>query len=150
MIASTVGYDLWFVAHLIVAVSTVAVFVSMRFAATQAISSTDRSAARRRFPVRRNWAARVVHLAPLTGAVLSLSGDRDVSFNQLWVDLGLLLYVVVAFWLEAKVLPLEQRLCGAIESDGTEVAALATQFVRNLDGLLFVLTLIYVTMVVQF
>ena len=144
------GYDLWFVAHLVVAVSSVAVLASMRHAASKGVTSADLSALRQHFPPHRNWAARIVHLAPATGIILSVTGGTDVSFTRAWVGLGVGLYILLAFLLEARVLPNERALIAAIETVSEDVPPLSRSLGRRIDAALVVLGVLFLTMIVQF
>ena len=150
MIATTVGYDVVFVAHVVVALGVVVVTVGLRAAAASVRPGAERAELRRRFPDRTNWAARVLHLLPVTGVALSLMGGRDVSFARAWVGAGVAIYVLLAFWLEARVLPVERSLSRTVHGTGDVDWAIATTLGRRLDGVLVLLVLAVVTMVVQY
>jgi len=71
MIATSTTYDLVFLVHLLAAVTTLIVFVAMRFSALAVARGADEKTQRARFPSRRNYAARVLHLLPITGLTMS-------------------------------------------------------------------------------
>ena len=150
MIATTVGYDLWFVAHLIVALVSLAVVASMRFAGLSVTTKSDLQSLLRKFPDRPNWAARVVHLAPITGLILSATGGHDVALSRPWIGAGVTLYLILAVWLEARVLPLEKLVAVAIRDREQNPVALARKFVHSVDSALVLLIALYATMIIQF
>ncbi len=151
MIAATsVAYSLWFLIHLIVAAATIVIVSALRYNAQLAIDGTASSNLEARFPLRTNWAARTVHLAPLSGLVLTIIGGRDDSFARAWVGAGLALYFALAFWMEARVLPSEREVARSIRENGVPATHVAQRFSRHLDVALVLLTLILLTMVVQF
>jgi hypothetical protein len=84
MIATSITYDLVFLAHIIAAVDTLIVFFAMRSSAQAIARGADSAVQRAKFPNRRNWAARVIHVLPITGLILSLSGDSSVSLSKPW------------------------------------------------------------------
>ena len=118
MIADTVAYDLVFLVHIIAAIDTVIVFVVMRASAQAVASGADVATQRKRFPKRRNWAARVLHVLPVTGLIMSLSGDSSVSLTRPWIIVGLVGYFAAAGHLEARTLPQEQVISEVIAHDG--------------------------------
>ncbi len=147
---ANVGYDLIFVVHLLAALATVVVLVSLRVAAAGVTPTADRATLQARFPDRVDWAARIVHLAPLTGITMSLLGDGSVSFARAWVSMGLALYLVLAYLLEARVLPAERALARVLREEGVSPRDAATRVGQRLDAALLVLAVILVTMVVQY
>ncbi len=150
MIATSVAYSMWFVLHLVVALGTVLVISGLRFTAVTVLRNDELESLLTRFPDRVNWAARIVHLAPITGLILSLTGDPDVSLARAWVGAGIALYFVLAYWIEAKVLPAEREVARLLRSDQASAATAAQSMASRIDVALVLLTLILVTMIVQF
>ncbi len=150
MIAQSVPYDLLFVAHVLSAVAVIAVFVVMRFAAVSVVNGANDDEQRRKFPSRRNWAARVLHLMLLTGLSMSLIGDSSVSLARPWVGVGLLCYLAAAGHLEARTLPLERTVAEVIAHDGHASVERGRQLVRSMDTLLAIVAVALVAMLWQF
>lgn len=150
MIATSVAYDLVFVAHVIIAVTVLTVLIAMRSSAASIARGADGASQRARFPLRRNWAARLIHLLPVTGLVMSLSGDSSVSLTRPWIGVGIVCYLVAAGQLEARALPLERVVSEVIHHEGVASADRGRQLVRSLDAVLGVLAIALVAMLVQF
>ncbi len=150
MIAQSVPYDLIFVVHLMSAVTVVAVFVVMRLAAQSVVAGASDEEQRRKFPNRRNWAARVLHLMVITGLAMSLIGDHSVSLSQPWIGVGLLCYLAAAGHLEARTLPLERTICEVVAHDGHASVERGREFARSMDTLLSLVAVALVAMLVQF
>jgi hypothetical protein len=150
MIATSVGYDVVFVAHIAAAVATVAVFVTMRYAALSIARGADAPTQALRFPERRNWAARFLHVLPVTGLTMSLSGGSSVSLSRPWVGVGLLCYLAAAGHLEARTLPQERVISRTIVREGGASRAQGQQLVRSIDTLLLLVAVALVAMLVQF
>ncbi|MGH9020252.1 MAG: hypothetical protein ACRDV0_04460 [Acidimicrobiales bacterium] len=150
MIAASVGYDLVFLAHVLVALTTVIVFVAMRAGAHAVVAGADADTQRARFPRRRNWAARVIHLLPVTGLAMSAMGDSSVSLTRPWIGVGLVCYLAAAGQLEARTLPLERVVAEVIGHDGVAPPERGRQLTRSLDTLLAIIAVALVAMVVQF
>ena len=150
MIGVTVGYDLLFLVHVIVAVATLTVLVVMRTSAMQIVRGADEATQRARFPQRRNWAARLVHILPITGLAMSLSGSSDVSLTRPWIGVGILCYLAAAGHLEARTLPLERVVAEVIEHDGVASPARGRQLVRSVDTLLAIIAVALLAMMIQF
>jgi hypothetical protein len=148
--ATTVGYDLVFVAHVVAAVATVTVFIAMRSAAQLVARGADGALQRARFPRRRNWAARVLHVLPVTGLVMSLTGDSSVSLTRPWIALGILCYLAAAGHLEARTLPLERVVAEVIDHDGAASPQRGRQLARSIDTLLAIVAVAVVAMLAQF
>jgi hypothetical protein len=148
VIAASVAYDLVFLVHLLAAIATLVVLVTMRFSAIAVLRGADADLQRRRFPERRNWAARVVHVLPATGFVMSLSGDSSLS--RPWIGVGLLCYLAAAGHLEARTLPLERVVADTIAHHGLASPDRGRQLVRSLDVLLGLIGVAIVAMLVQF
>ena len=149
MNVTSVPYDLVFLVHIVGALATVVVLVTLRVSAQGASRSNDLAVARRHFPDRTDWAARVVHIMPVTGFTMSLMGDKDVAMSRPWVGVGLVLYFVLAFWLEARTLPVERSLARELAA-GEDARGSAQRFARRLDTALSLVGVILVVMVVQF
>lgn len=148
ILAAHVAFDLLFVAHLMAAVATVVVLVTLRTGAAQARSSDDAAALRPRFPNRTDWAARLLHLVPLTGAACVATGPRGDSITHLWVLVGLGLYGVAAAVLEGQALPAERSLARALGADADHRPA-ATRLLTRLDGVLALIGVAFVVMLVR-
>ena len=150
MIATSVAYDLVFLVHVLAAVVTLIVFIAMRFSALSVARGADALVQRARFPERRNWAARVMHVLPVTGLAMSLAGDASVSLTKPWIGVGLLCYFAAAGHLEARTLPLEHVVAEVIHHDGVASPERGRKLVRSIDVLLGLLAVALVAMLVQF
>lgn len=150
MIANTVAYDVIFIVHVVAALATLTVFVAMRGAAQLVARGADAATQRARFPQRRNWAARIVHVLPVTGLVMSLTGDSAVSLTRPWIGLGILCYLAAAGHLEARTLPLERVVAEVIEHDGVASPQRGRQLTRSIDTMLAIVAVALLAMLVQF
>lgn len=150
MIATSIPYDLVFLIHIMAAVDTLIVFIVMRSSAQAIVRGADESIQRKRFPNRRNWAARVFHVLPITGLIMSLSGDKSVSLSRPWVGVGILCYLAMAGHLEARTLPQERSLAKAIETDGVASPEGGRAFVKSIDILLAIFGVALISMLVQY
>jgi SNF family Na+-dependent transporter len=93
-------HGIFFVLHIVAALASAVVVVVMVSEARAQTSSRQG----------RNVAARVLHLLPLTGAAIIASSQGSLRWSEWWVSLGMALYVVAAYCLEAVALPAERRL----------------------------------------
>jgi len=150
MIATSITYDLVFLIHILAAVGTLIVFVVMRGAAQAVARGADESLQRKRFPDRRNWAVRVVHVLPITGLIMSLSGDKSVSLSKPWIGVGILCYLAIAGHLEARTLPQERAIAKEIARDGAAPPESGRSFVKSIDVLLALIAVALIAMFVQF
>lgn len=150
MIAVTVAYDLVFLVHVMAAVATIVVLVTLRFAAMALVRGVSSHEQATRFPERRNWAARVIHLMPLTGLYMTLTGNSSVSLTKPWVSTGLLCYVLAAGHLEARTLPQERAIAEIIAKDGAASVDRGRAFMRSVNVLLALVGVALVAMLVQF
>ena len=150
MIATSTTYDLVFLVHLLAAVTTLIVFVAMRFSALAVARGADEKTQRARFPSRRNYAARVLHLLPITGLTMSLSGDSSVALTRPWIGVGILCYLAAAGHLEARTLPLERVVGEVIDHEGVAAPERGRKLVTSIDVLLGLLAVAFVAMLVQF
>ncbi len=150
MIAASVGYDLLFLAHVLAALATLTVLIVMRTAAAQVAHGADATVQRARFPDRRNWAARVIHLLPVTGLALSLTGSSDVSLTRPWIDVGILCYLAAGAHLEARTLPQERVVAEVIAHDGVAAPQRGRQLGTSVDTVLALIAVALVAMLVQF
>jgi hypothetical protein len=150
VIATSVAYDLVFIIHIMAAVTTIIVFVTMRFAAMGVARGADATAQSVRFPERRNWAARAIHVLPVTGVIMSISGGSSVSFARAWVGAGIILYLAAAGHLEARTLPEERVVASTIARDGVASRAQGRHLVGSIDVLLVLVAAALVTMLVQY
>jgi hypothetical protein len=150
VIATSIAYDLVFLIHILAAVDALIVFIVMRSGAQAVARGADASVQRSRFPDRRNWAVRVVHVLPVTGLIMSLSGDKSVSLSRPWIGVGLLCYLAIAGYLEARTLPQERALAMAVARDGVAPPASGRAFVKSIDVLLTIIAVAFIAMLVQF
>jgi len=150
MIATSVAYDLVFLVHIIAALSTLVVLVVMRTSALVVVRGADESVQRARFPRRRNWAARLLHVLPITGLIMSLSGTSSVSLTKPWIGVGLLCYLAAAGHLEARTLPLERVMSEVISKDGVASPERGRKLVRSVDILLGLIAVALLAMLIQF
>ncbi len=150
MIATSVAYDLVFLVHVCAAVTVVIVVIAMRSAALSVARGADGPTQSRRFPPRTNWAARVLHVLPVTGLIMSLSGGASVALSRPWVDVGIACYVLAAGHLEARTLPLEREVAASIATQGLAPSAQGRRLVASLDALAALVAIALVAMLVQF
>lgn len=150
MIATTIPYDLTFLVHIVAALDTLIVFVVMRSSAQAIARGADDSIQRKRFPNKRNWAARVIHVLPITGLILSLTGDKSVALSKPWIGVGILCYLAMAGHLEARTLPQERALAATIASAGVASPESGRAFVKSIDTLLAIFAVALIAMLVQF
>ena len=150
MIATSVTFDLVFLLHIIAAVDTLIVFIAMRLAGQAVARGADASVQLTKFPVRRNWAARVLHLLPVTGLIMSLAGNSSLSLTKPWIGVGILCYLAAAGHLEARTLPQEKMLSEVIAHDGVASPEQGKGFVQSMDILLALLGVAMIAMLVQF
>ena len=150
MIATSVVYDLVFLTHIVAALDIVIVLIAMRSSAMAIVRGADAVVLKKKFPGRRNWAARVLHVLPLTGLILSLSGDHSVSLTKPWVGVGLGCYVLAAGHLEARTLPQERVIGDMVNHDETVDAPRGRQLVTSVDVLMGLIGVALVAMLVQF
>jgi hypothetical protein len=150
MIATTAGYDIVFLVHILAALSTVIVFVVMRMSAVAVAKGADSAIQQARFPPRRNWGARLLHLLPITGLIMSLTGDSSVSLTKPWIGVGILCYLLAAGHLEARTLPLEAMIGDVIAHDGTASTESGRKLVLSVDVLLGLVGVALIAMLVQF
>ena len=150
MIATSITYDLVFLTHIIAAVDTLIVFIVMRNSAQSIVRGADETVQRTKFPNRRNWAARVLHVLPITGLIMSLSGDKSVSLSKPWIGVGILCYLAMAGHLEARTLPQERALAKVIAEDGVAPPESGRAFVKSIDILLVIFAVALISMLVQF
>ena len=150
MIATSTTYDLVFVLHIVAAIDTLIVFIVLRSSAQAIIRGADASVQRTRFPDRRNWAARVLHLLPITGLILSLSGDKSVSLAKPWIGVGILCYLAMAGHLEARTLPQERALAKVIADNGVAPPESGRAFSKSIDMLLAIFAVALISMLVQY
>ena len=139
------SYDVLFLTHIVSAVVIIVVLVSMKLTAAALVRNQGEKA---RLPRGRNWAARILHLLPLTGfatAWASHSQQEPISLNQLWITVGIITYLLAAALLEMIVLPAERDL-----KIDTTVSATAKKMSVALDGVMTMIILATIAMLVQF
>jgi len=138
-------YDVLFLTHIVSAVVIIVVLVSMKLTAAALVRQ---QAERVRLPRGRNWAARLLHLLPLTGfatAWASHSQYEPIALNQLWITVGIVTYLIAAALMEMIVLPAERDL----KVDDTVVAT-ARKMSGALDGVMTLIVIATVAMLLQF
>lgn len=150
MIATSVTYDLVFVVHILAAVGTIIVFIAMRVAALGVVRGADAQSQALRFPQRPNWAARLIHLLPITGLIMTSSGGRSVSISHPWVIVGLICYLAAAGHLEARTLPEERLVAATIARDGVATKDQGRHLLHSIDILLALIGVAFITMLVQY
>ncbi len=150
MIATSVTYDWIFVVHIIGAVATLIVFITMRLGALAVARGANAETQLLRFPERRNWAARLLHVMPVTGLIMSLSGGKSVAPSQPWVIVGLLCYLAAAGHLEARTLPEERDVASSIARDGVATRDQGRKLVRSIDTLLLIVAVAFISMLIQY
>jgi hypothetical protein len=150
MIATSTAYDLVFLVHILAGIATLVVFIVMRVAAMAVARGASSDVQRARFPSRRNWAARVLHVLPITGLIMSWSGDSSVSLTRPWIVVGLVCYLAAAGHLEARTLPLETSLAEVIQHDGVASPARGRKLVLSIDVLLALVGVAFISMLVQY
>jgi hypothetical protein len=150
VIATSVAYDLVFVVHIMAAVGTIIVFIAMRVAALSVVHGADAQTQALRFPQRPNWAARLIHLLPITGFIMTSSGGRSVSISHSWVIVGLICYLAAAGHLEARTLPEERVVAATIARDGVASTDQGRHLVNSIDILLAIVGVALITMLIQY
>jgi len=150
VIATSTAYDLVFLVHILAAVTTLIVLIVMRFSALAVARGASRATQQARFPSRRNYAARVLHVIPVTGLIMSLSGDSSVSLTRPWIGVGILCYVLAAGHLEARTLPQERVVSEVIRVDGLASPQRGQKLVTSVDVLLALVAVAFVSMLVQY
>ena len=148
--STSVAYDLVFVVHIMAAVATLIVFVAMRFSALAVARGGDAATQASRFPSRPNWAARLLHVMPVTGLIMSFSGGSSVTLGHAWIIVGLVCYLAAAGHLEARTLPEERALSHTIARDGVASPQAGMKFVRSVDVLLMLVAIAFISMLVQY
>jgi hypothetical protein len=150
VIATSITYDLIFLVHIMAAVDVLIVFIVLRSSAQAIVRGADESTQRARFPNRRNWAVRVVHVLPITGLILSLSGGKSVSLAKPWIGVGILCYLAIAGHLEARTLPQERALADVIAVKGVAPPESGRAFLKSIDILLTILAVALLSMLIQY
>ncbi len=148
--STSVTYDLIFVVHIMAAVATIIVFVTMRFSALAVARGADAATQSSRFPSRRNWAARLLHVLPVTGLIMSFSGGSSVTLDHAWIIVGLFCYLAAAGHLEARTLPEERALSQTIARDAVASPQAGAKLLRSVDVLLLLVAIALVSMLVQY
>jgi hypothetical protein len=87
---------------------------------------------------------------PVTGLIMSLSGDSSVSLTRPWIGVGILCYLAAAGHLEARTLPLERVVGEVIAHDGVSSPERGRKLVRSVDTLLALVGIAFIAMLVQF
>ena len=150
MIATSAPFDLVFLLHVIAAVDILIVFIAMRVAGKAVARGADATVQQTKFPSRHNWAARVLHVLPVSGVILSLAGNSSLSLTKPWIGVGILCYLAAAGHLEARTLPKEKILSEVIAHDGVASPQRGRDFVQSVDVLLALLGVALIAMLIQF
>jgi hypothetical protein len=150
MIATSVGFDLVFLVHVIAAVDILIVFIVMRGAGRAVARGADAATQLTKFPNRRNWAARALHVLPVTGVIMSLAGNSSLSLTKPWIGVGILCYLAAAGHLEARTLPQERMLSEVITHGAVASPEQGRAFVQSVDVLLALIGVALIAMLVQF
>ncbi|MGB7653376.1 MAG: hypothetical protein WBL51_08910 [Acidimicrobiales bacterium] len=148
--STSVTYDLVFVVHILAAVATIIVFVTMRLSALAVARRADGATQASKFPSRRNWAARVIHVMPITGLIMSFSGGSSVTLGHSWIIVGLICYLAAAGHLEARTLPEERVVSETILRDGVASPEAGRKLVRSMDVLLMLIGIAFISMLIQY
>jgi hypothetical protein len=138
-------YDVLFLTHIVSAIVIVVVLVSMKLTATALVGNQGEKA---RLPRGRNWAARILHLLPLTGFAIawaSHSQREPITLDQLWITVGIVTYLLAAALLEMIVLPAERTLM--VDS---AASATAKKMSGALDGVMTMIVIATIAMLLQF
>jgi hypothetical protein len=149
VLATSVAYDVVLVVHIVAALTTVVVLVSLRVAA-DSVGRMSPERRRQRFPDRVDWAARVIHLVAASGLAMVLLGGPDVSLRRSWVATGVALYLAAAGILEARVLPRERELARLVGTEGPVEEKLGRELAGRLDVVLAIVAAAAVVMLWQF
>jgi len=80
---------------------------------------------------------------------MSSVGTDKVSFRQPWVSAGLLIYILAAGHLEARLLPSERALAKTIKENGVASPAAGRKFMISVDTLLALVAVGFVVMLAQ-
>lgn len=150
MIATSITYDVVFLIHIMAAVDVVIVFLVMRAGAQAVVRGADESVQRARFPDRRNWAVRAVHVLPVTGLIMSLSGGKSVTLDKPWIGVGIFCYLAIAGHLEARTLPQERALAQVIAVHGVAPPQSGRAFLTSIDIVLALVAVALLSMLIQF
>jgi len=150
MIATSTGFDIVFLLHILAAVATLIVLITLRIGAKAVATGADAAKQKAAFPVRTNWAARLLHVLPITGGILVATGGHSDAMSQPWVGVGLACYVLAAGHMEARTLPQERVLAKTIAEHGVASTQAGKKFALNVDVLLGLIAVAFVAMLVQF
>jgi hypothetical protein len=138
-------YDVLFLTHIVSAIVIVVVLVSMKLTAAALVRSQGEKA---RLPRGRNWAARILHLLPLTGFAIAWASNahrEPISLDQLWITVGIVTYLLAGALLEMIVLPAEHEL---VVDKADSVAA--KKMSGALDGVMTMIVIGTIAMLLQF
>lgn len=150
MIATTVSYDIVFVIHVITAVAVLVTLIAMRVGAVAVARGADAATQARRLPARRNWAVRLVHVLPVTGLIMSLTGATSVSLDHAWIIVGLICYVLAAGHLEARTIPLEADVARAVAREGQAPSGEGRRLTASIDTGLVLIAIALISMLIQY
>jgi hypothetical protein len=81
---------------------------------------------------------------------MSSIGGSKVSFSKPWVSAGLLVYLLAAGHLEARVLPMEHKIAQTINENGVASTESGRRFTISVDTLLALIAVGFIVMLTQF
>ncbi len=109
------AYDLVLLAHILLALLAIAVIA---VGVTQALalrrSGDPSEEARRYYNGKINLVGRMIHLLPVTGALLVAMSRSAYAFSQLWIGIGLLGWLLASLGMEALCWPAERQLASVL------------------------------------
>jgi len=151
MLASTSSpaYGNFLALHIVVAVAVLAIFVVMRTSAAAVAKGASPADQAKRFPNRPNLSARLFYLLPITGMAMTGIGGSAMKLSQGWLIAGLILWVLAAGHLEARVLPSERKMAAAIAANGTADPAAGKKLGLSIDVLLTLIIVAAIVMIWQ-
>jgi len=138
-------YDVLFLAHIVSALAIIVILISMK---QTAVALVRQQGEKVRLPSGTNWAARMLHLLPLTGFATAWASNahrEPVSLDQLWIAVGIVTYLSAAALLEMIVLPAEHEL---VVDKADSVAA--KKMSGALDGVMTMIVIGTIAMLLQF
>jgi hypothetical protein len=116
-VVTTKGFDVVLVVHVLLAVASLVALLVLRGAALAVERGGELPpAAAKSFSGRREVAARVIHLVPLSGIALLVLSRGAFGLSTGFVAIGLALWLVAATALEAVGLPAQHAVAMALKS----------------------------------
>jgi len=143
---NSIPYGILLAVHVLLALASLVTLTVLTMSARAVVKGASAAEQAKRFPGTTNWSLRLFYLIPVTGMAMSGIGDKTVSLSQPWVGIGLLLWILGAGHLEARIIPSERKLAAVIAAEGTAPVAQAKKFALSVDVLL---GLIYAAIIVM-